>query len=73
VAEASEDVTCLPSPTDVTLPIGLFVTLDRRVAVLDGGAVLLGGAPPRMLRLAPAGRALLAAAGSPSSTPRPRR
>jgi mycofactocin glycosyltransferase len=63
VAEASENVTCLPSPpADITLPTGLCVTLDRRVVVLDGGAVLLGGAPPRMLRL-PAGRALLAGGG----------
>jgi hypothetical protein len=64
VAEASADVTWLPSPPDdVTLPSGLRVTLDRRVVVLDGDAVLLGGAPPRMLRLAPAGRALLARGG----------
>lgn len=57
-------MTCLPPPpADLTLPIGLRVALDRRVVVLDGGAVLLGGAPPRMLRLAPAGRALLAGGG----------
>jgi hypothetical protein len=64
VPEASADVTWLPSPpADVGLPTGLRVTLDRRVVVLDRGAVLLGGAPPRMLRLAPAGRALLAGGG----------
>ncbi len=47
-------------PADRTPPPGLTLALDRRVAVLDGGAALLGGAPPRLLRLAPAGRALLA-------------
>ena len=48
------------APADRTPPRGLAVALDRRVLVLDGGALLLGGAPPRMLRLAPAGRSLLA-------------
>jgi mycofactocin glycosyltransferase len=43
--------------------MGLSVVLDRRVLTLDDGAVLLGGAPPRMLRLAPAGCALLAGGG----------
>ena len=43
--------------------MGLSVVLDRRVLTLDDGAVLLGGAPPRMLRLAPAGRALLVGGG----------
>ena len=41
-------------PADVTLPEGLRVVVDRRVVALDGGRVLLGGAPPRMLRLTPA-------------------
>ena len=48
------------APADRTPPRGLSVALDRRVVSLDDGALLLGGAPPRMLRLAPAGRALLA-------------
>ena len=50
-------------PADVTLPDGLRVVVDRHVVALDGGRVLLGGAPPRMLRLTPAGRALLAGGG----------
>ena len=50
-------------PADVTLPDGLRVVVDRHVVALDGGGVLLGGAPPRMLRLTPAGRALLASGG----------
>ncbi len=49
-----------PGPSDTTLPVGMTVRLDPRTRVLDGGAVLLGGAPPRMLTLAPAARALLA-------------
>jgi mycofactocin system glycosyltransferase len=51
------------APVDRTPPAGLPVVLDRRVVALDGGAALLGGAPPRMLRLAPAGRALLRGGG----------
>jgi hypothetical protein len=50
-------------PTDTHLPDGWRVVVDRRVVALDGGRVLLGGAPPRMLRLTPAGRALLAGGG----------
>jgi len=50
-------------PTDTALPDGLRVVVDRRVVALDGGRVLLGGAPPRMLRLTTAGRALLADGG----------
>ncbi len=49
-----------PGPSDTTLPAGTTVRLDPRTRVLDGGAVLLGGAPPRMLTLAPPARALLA-------------
>ena len=52
-----------PGPPDTTLPDGLRVELDRRARRVDDGAVLLGGAPPRMLRLAPAGRTLLAGGG----------
>lgn len=48
-------------PGDTSLPVGVRVVLDRRARVLDGGAALIGGAPPRMLHLAPAARALLGA------------
>ncbi|MGI9002865.1 MAG: mycofactocin biosynthesis glycosyltransferase MftF [Pseudonocardia sp.] len=51
-------------PTDTVLPPGLRVVLDRRARRLDGGAVLLGGAPPRMLHLVPVARALLADCGA---------
>lgn len=50
----------MPGPTVTAVPPGTVVVLDRRARVLDGGAVLVGGAPPRMLRLAPAARALVA-------------
>ena len=64
MVEAVERVTPdRPGPSDVTLPDGLRVVVDRHVVALDGGRVLLGGAPPRMLRLTPAGRALLADGG----------
>ncbi|MDN5748655.1 MAG: mycofactocin biosynthesis glycosyltransferase MftF [Pseudonocardia sp.] len=46
-------------PADTVLPTGLRVALDRRARSMDDGAVLLGGAPPRMLTLAPAARVLL--------------
>ncbi|MCX6463666.1 MAG: mycofactocin biosynthesis glycosyltransferase MftF [Pseudonocardiales bacterium] len=46
-------------PSDTTLPPGTAVRLDPRARAVDGGAVLLGGAPPRMLTLAPTARALL--------------
>ena len=51
-------------PADTVLPTGLRVALDRRTRRVDDGAVLLGGAPPRMLTLAPAARALLADGGT---------
>lgn len=41
------------------LPDGFVAELDARVRVLDGGAVLLGGSPPAILRLSPAARELL--------------
>lgn len=41
------------------LPDGFAVELDPRTRRLDDGTVLLGGSPPRLLRLAPAARALL--------------
>ena len=42
------------------LPLGFAVELDRATRRLDRGAVLLGGSPPRLLRLAPLARQLLA-------------
>jgi mycofactocin glycosyltransferase len=64
MVEAVERVTPDRSgPSDVTLPHGLRVVVDRHVVALDGGRVLLGGAPPRMLRLTPAGCALLVGGG----------
>lgn len=50
-------------PPDIVLPDGLRVALDRRTRHVDDGRVLLGGAPPRMLTLAPAARALLVGGG----------
>ncbi|GEL17038.1 mycofactocin biosynthesis glycosyltransferase MftF [Pseudonocardia asaccharolytica] len=47
-------------PSDTQLPAGFRVTLERRTRVLDGGAALLGGAPPRLVHLAPKARDLLA-------------
>jgi mycofactocin glycosyltransferase len=38
---------------------GTTVALERRARVLDDGAVLLGGSPPRMLHLSPTAAALL--------------
>ena len=53
------------------MPLGTRVELERRARVLDGGAVLLGGAPPRMLHLSRAARALTGAraltVGDPTS------
>ena len=47
-------------PADTTLPPGFRVELDRHALVVDDAAVLFGGAPPRMLRLAPGARHLVA-------------
>jgi mycofactocin system glycosyltransferase len=41
----------------------LRVRLDRRALRLDGGTVLVGGAPPRMMHLAPAAAELVTADG----------
>jgi len=43
------------------LPTGFAVELDPAVRRLDAGAALLGGLPPRLLRLAPLARQLLGA------------
>ena len=48
-------------PADRTPPRGTTLVLDRHAVTLDGGAALLGGAPPRLLRLSATGRVLLAA------------
>ena len=45
-----------PGPTDSRLPTGFRVEFDPQARVLDGGAVLVGGAPPRMLHLSGAAR-----------------
>ncbi len=54
----------LRGPTDVRLPVGFRVRLDRRARRLavrtTDGAALLGGSPLRLLHLAPAARQLLA-------------
>lgn len=50
----------IPPPADTALPHGLRVALDRRVFAVDGGEVLFGGAPWRMLKLAPRARSLAA-------------
>ena len=61
-----------PGPVEVAVPAGTRLRLDRRARVLDDGDVLLGGAPPRMLYLAP-GRAGAAADGHAHGRPtRPR-
>lgn len=41
------------------LPDGFAVQVDRRVKTLGAGSALLGGSPTRLLRLAPAARAML--------------
>ena len=46
-------------PPDTAIPTGTRVRLDRRTRMFDDGAVLLGGAPPRMMLLSPAARARL--------------
>ncbi|WP_081238354.1 mycofactocin biosynthesis glycosyltransferase MftF [Streptomyces viridosporus] len=43
----------------MTLPHGFEVTLDRSTRVLDGGRVLLGGSPVRLVRLGARARPLL--------------
>ncbi|WP_308257607.1 mycofactocin biosynthesis glycosyltransferase MftF [Pseudonocardia lacus] len=46
------------------MPRGTVVRLDRQALRLDGGAVLVGGAPPRMMHLAPAAARLVGADGT---------
>jgi mycofactocin system glycosyltransferase len=52
-----------PAPTETDLPHGFRVALDGRVRVRDGGAMLIGGAPPRLATLAAPARRLLAGGG----------
>ncbi len=51
-------------PGETSLPDGMRVALERQARVIDDGAVLLGGAPPRMLHLSRAARALVSAGGA---------
>ena len=46
-------------PDRTAVARGTTVVLERRARVLDDGAVLLGGSPPRMLHLSPAAAARL--------------
>jgi mycofactocin system glycosyltransferase len=52
-------VPSLPPPPADRLPDGFAVRLDPRTQRRDDGAALLGGSPLRLLRLAPAARAVL--------------
>lgn len=45
----------MASPTPDPLPMGLGVEIDRAVRLTDEGHVLVGGSPPRALRLSPEG------------------
>ncbi|WP_197517516.1 mycofactocin biosynthesis glycosyltransferase MftF [Microbacterium karelineae] len=49
----------MTSHQERALPDGAVVRLARRTRVIDGGAALIGGAPPRVSRLAPAARRLI--------------
>ncbi|TQN40902.1 mycofactocin system glycosyltransferase [Blastococcus colisei] len=48
-----------PAAPEGRLPAGFAVRLDPRTRARDGGAVLVGGSPLRLLRLSPRARALL--------------
>ncbi|MFP5069536.1 mycofactocin biosynthesis glycosyltransferase MftF [Pseudonocardia nantongensis] len=52
-------------PSDRRLPDGFRVLPDRRTRRIDGGAALLGGAPPRLVHLSARARALLPPPGRP--------
>ena len=49
----------LPKPPDVRLPVGFAVRLARDVHRSQDGRLMLGGSPPRLLRLTPAAARLL--------------
>ncbi|MEV1292368.1 mycofactocin biosynthesis glycosyltransferase MftF [Pseudonocardia sp. NPDC049635] len=51
-------------PADRRLPDGFRVRFDRRVRAIDGGAALLGGAPPRLVHLSARARDLLPSPGA---------
>jgi mycofactocin glycosyltransferase len=59
--------TAIPVAGSTVLPDGFRVALDPAVRWADDGTVLVGGSPIRLLRLTPAGRALVdrLAAGEP--------
>jgi mycofactocin system glycosyltransferase len=59
--------TAVPVAGSGVLPDGFRIALDPGVRWADGGTVLVGGAPIRLLRFTPAGRALVdrLAAGEP--------
>ena len=49
-----------PQSSQVPLPLGFSLVLDRHTVVLNGGKILLGGAPTtRLLRLTPRAQTLL--------------
>ena len=50
-------------PADTRVPDGYRVVLDRHARIVDRGAALVGGAPPRLVHLAPAARVLLTGGG----------
>ena len=52
-------VSASDGPADTRLPDGFTIALDRRTRRIDGGAALLGGAPPRLVHLGSAAVRLL--------------
>jgi mycofactocin system glycosyltransferase len=54
----------VPGPAHTRLPTGFRIAMDRHVWTVDDGEVLFGGAPPRMLRLAPSAVRMLGADGT---------
>lgn len=71
IHRSNGDGTVVRAPSDAWLPSGTRVVFDS--SVRREGGVLVGGAPPRIIRLAPAGNALLdkLAAGHPVPRTRP--
>lgn len=62
---SSSGTGALTGPSARRLPDGFRVLLDRRTRRIDGGASLLGGAPPRLVHLSARARALLPPPGRP--------
>ncbi|GEL22533.1 putative glycosyltransferase [Pseudonocardia sulfidoxydans NBRC 16205] len=52
-------MTSQTGPQDTRLPDGFRIVLDRRTRILDDGAALLGGAPPRLVHLTAKARAIV--------------